>query len=120
ILAGLGISSHQVDTADRGFAHRMEGPLDMRMDKSLQLTAEDVVNSYDQQQLQKIFGEYGEVRNARTLAEAIVKARNENEIETIGEFTEVISPVIKGSRSRYLSQVFQALRIEVNDELNAL
>lgn len=120
ILADLGISSYQVDTADRGFSHRFTGSLDMRMDKNLQLTAEDVVNSYDQQQLQKVFGEYGEVRNARTLAQAITAARNENEIETIEHFMEVISPLIKGNRHRYLSQVFQALRIEVNDELNAL
>jgi 16S rRNA (cytosine1402-N4)-methyltransferase len=120
ILADLGISSYQVDTASRGFAHRMEGPLDMRMDKSVQLTAEDIVNSYDQARLQKIFSEYGEVRNARTLAQAITEARNENEIETTEELLTVISPVIRGGRNRYLSQVFQALRIEVNDELNAL
>ena len=120
IIADLGISSHQVDTPKRGFAHRLNGDLDMRMDNRSTLTAEEVVNSYDQEQLQKIFGEYGEVRNARTLAKLICESRNANDIENIETFIEVISPVIKGNRNRYLSQVFQALRIEVNDELSSL
>lgn len=120
MLADLGISSYQVDTTGRGFSFRLGGPLDMRMDKSLSLTAEDILNSYDSERLQKIFGEYGEVRNAKTLAETIVTGRNRNEIETVEAFTELISPVIRGNRTRYMSQVFQALRIEVNDELQAL
>lgn len=120
ILADLGISSYQVDTQDRGFAHRMDGPLDMRMDQGAALTAEGVINTYSASQLQRIFGTYGEVRNSRTLAELIVSARANGRIDTIGKFITVISPVIKGNRNRYLSQVFQALRMEVNDELAAL
>ncbi|MBA2407858.1 MAG: 16S rRNA (cytosine(1402)-N(4))-methyltransferase RsmH, partial [Chitinophagales bacterium] len=98
----------------------LQGPLDMRMNKSVQHNAEDILNSYSQQQLQRIFGEYGQVRNAKTLANTIAEARNQEEIETIEDFIKVVSPVIKGNRNKYLSQVFQALRIEVNDELNAL
>ena len=120
ILADLGISSYQVDTSERGFAHRFEGPLDMRMDKSGSLTAEDILNAYAPSQLQRIFGMYGEVRNARTLAQVIADARVNGRIESVGRLLEVIAPAIKGNRNRYLSQVFQALRMEVNDELAVL
>ncbi|MBP9883282.1 MAG: 16S rRNA (cytosine(1402)-N(4))-methyltransferase RsmH [Chitinophagales bacterium] len=120
ILADLGISSYQVDTSERGFAHRFEGPLDMRMDKSGSLTAEDILNAYAPSQLQRIFGMYGEVRNARTLAQVIADARVNGRIDSVGRLIEVIAPVIKGNRNRYLSQVFQALRMEVNDELAVL
>lgn len=120
ILADLGISSYQVDTSERGFAHRFEGPLDMRMDKSGSLTAEDILNAYAPSQLQRIFGMYGEVRNARTLAQVIADARVNARIDSVGRLIEVIAPVIKGNRNRYLSQVFQALRMEVNDELAVL
>ena len=120
ILADLGISSYQVDTADRGFAHRLEGPLDMRMDKSGSLTAEAILNDYAPIQLQRIFGMYGEVRNARTLAQVIADARVAARIDSVDRLIEVIAPVVKGNRNRYLSQVFQALRMEVNDELAVL
>ena len=120
ILADLGISSYQVDTSERGFAHRFEGPLDMRMDKSGSLTAEDILNAYAPSQLQRIFGMYGEVRNARTLAQVIADARVNGRIDSVGRLLEVIEPAIKGNRNRYLSQVFQALRMEVNDELAVL
>ena len=120
ILADLGISSYQVDTSERGFAHRFEGPLDMRMNKSGSLTAEDILNAYAPSQLQRIFGMYGEVRNARTLAQVIADARVNGRIDSVGRLIEVIAPVIKGNRNRYLSQVFQALRMEVNDELAVL
>ncbi|MGB3073968.1 MAG: 16S rRNA (cytosine(1402)-N(4))-methyltransferase RsmH [Chitinophagales bacterium] len=120
ILADLGVSSFQIDTEERGFAHRLDGPLDMRMDKSAALTAEEVVNAYASSQLQRIFGEYGEVRNARTLAIHIAEARFTKRIDTIGKFITAIAPVIKGNQNRYLSQVFQALRMEVNDELAVL
>jgi 16S rRNA (cytosine1402-N4)-methyltransferase len=120
ILADLGISSYQVDTSERGFAHRLEGPLDMRMDKSGSLTAEDILNAYAPSQLQRIFGMYGEVRNARTLAQVIADARVNGRIDSVGRLLEVIAPAIKGNRNRYLSQVFQALRMEVNDELAVL
>ncbi len=120
ILADLGVSSFQIDTPERGFAHRLEGKLDMRMDAGSHKTAADILNSYSAEQLQKMFGEFGEVRNAKTLSEKIVESRTVARFETIDAFINTIATVIKGNRNRYLSQVFQALRIEVNDELNAL
>lgn len=120
ILADLGVSSFQLDTEERGFAHRMEGPLDMRMDKNASLTAEEVVNGYASSQLQRIFSEYGEVRNARTLATHLAEARFKLQIDTVGKLIQVMAPVIRGNKNRYLSQVFQALRMEVNDELAVL
>lgn len=120
ILADLGISSHQVDSAHRGFAHRLEGKLDMRMNSHGEKSAATILNSYNASALQKIFGEYGEVRNAKTLAEKIVETRNQKPFDTIEGFVKSIESCIRGNRNRYLSQVFQALRIEVNDEMNAL
>jgi len=120
VLADLGVSSFQIDTRDRGFAHRLEGKLDMRMDEHSGKTAAEILNTYSAPQLQKIFSEYGEVRNAKTLAEKIVEARKEKRFESIDAFVKGIETCIKGNRNRYLSQVFQALRIEVNDELDAL
>lgn len=120
ILADLGISSYQVDTINRGFAHRLEGSLDMRMDQRTEKIAADILNTYSSLQLQKILSTYGEVRNAKTLAERIVESRKERPFKTIEAFIKTIEPCIKGNRNRYLSQVFQALRMEVNDELNTL
>ncbi len=120
ILADLGVSSHQIDEASRGFAHRFDAQLDMRMDQHASKTAHDVINRYNAVELQRVFGEYGEVRNAKTLAIKIEAAKFEKPIQSIEEFISVISTCIIGNRNRYLSQVFQALRIEVNDELNAL
>ena len=120
ILADLGISSYQVDSGHRGFAHRLEGKLDMRMDQQQEKNAATILNEYNEISLQKIFSEYGEVRNARTLAEKIVEERKEKRFDSIEAFLKVIESCIRGNRNRYLSQVFQALRIEVNDELNAL
>ncbi|HYV92249.1 MAG TPA: 16S rRNA (cytosine(1402)-N(4))-methyltransferase RsmH [Chitinophagales bacterium] len=120
VLGDLGVSSFQIDTGNRGFAHRLEGKLDMRMDEHSGKKASDILNSYSATQLQKIFSEYGEVRNAKTLSEKIVEARKGQRFENIDAFVKAIEPCIKGNRNRYLSQVFQALRIEVNDELNAL
>lgn len=120
ILADLGVSSFQLDTEERGFAHRMEGPLDMRMDKNASLTAEEIVNGYASSQLRRIFSEYGEVRNARTLALHLAEARFKFKIDTVGKLIQVMTPVIRGNKNRYLSQVFQALRMEVNDELAVL
>lgn len=120
ILADLGISSYQVDSAQRGFAHRLEGPLDMRMDQQSAKTAAALINELDAVELQRIFSEYGEVRNARTLAERIVDERKSNAVTTITDFISAIEPCIRGNRNRYLSQVFQALRMAVNDELQAL
>ncbi|QHL86902.1 16S rRNA (cytosine(1402)-N(4))-methyltransferase RsmH [Nibribacter ruber] len=121
ILADLGVSSHQFNTAERGFSTRFDGPLDMRMDKDSPLTAKDVIMTYEEDQLHRIFGLYGEVKNAKTLAREVVSARNVRDIETIADFKEAISGCTpKGKENKYLAQVFQALRIEVNDELKAL
>ncbi|AMM49882.1 16S rRNA methyltransferase [Rufibacter sp. DG15C] len=121
ILADLGVSSHQFNTAERGFSTRFDGPLDMRMDKESPLTAKDVIMTYEEEQLHRIFGLYGEVKNAKTLAREVVSARNVRDIETIADFKEAISGCTpKGKENKYLAQVFQALRIEVNDELKAL
>ncbi|MFC5269598.1 16S rRNA (cytosine(1402)-N(4))-methyltransferase RsmH [Adhaeribacter terreus] len=121
ILADLGVSSHQFNTAERGFSTRFEGPLDMRMDTNAPLSAKEIINTYPEEQLHKIFGMYGEVKNAKTLAQHIVAARSGQEINTIAEFKKAIAGVTpKGKENKYLAQVFQALRIEANDELKAL
>ena len=120
ILADLGVSSHQLDVAERGFSFRFEADLDMRMNRSLELSAADIVNRRSAEELQEIFSEYGEVRNAKSLSQRIMQERALKPIQTIGDFLRAIEPLIRGSRSRYLAQVFQALRIEVNDEMGAL
>jgi 16S rRNA (cytosine1402-N4)-methyltransferase len=120
ILADLGVSSHQFDEAERGFSTRFDGDLDMRMDKRQSLTAFDVVNTYPEQQLHKLFEQYGEVTNAKTLARTIVQARQTQSLRTIANFKQALHSVVKGNPNKYFAQVFQALRIEVNDELGAL
>lgn len=121
ILADLGVSSHQFDTADRGFSIRFDAPLDMRMNQNSELTAQKVLNTYQEKELHRIFGMYGEVTNAKTLAAKIVTARVNNKIETIAQLKTIIGPLVpKREENKYLAQVFQALRIEVNDELKAL
>lgn len=120
ILADLGVSSHQFDEPERGFSIRFDAELDMRMDKRMSLTAADVIATYSEQQLQKIFEIYGEVTNAKTLACTIVEQRKLSAIRTIGQFKQAISQAVKGNPNKYLAQVFQALRIEVNDEMGAL
>ncbi|WP_116105077.1 16S rRNA (cytosine(1402)-N(4))-methyltransferase RsmH [Lewinella sp. IMCC34191] len=120
LLADLGVSSHQFDQAERGFSFRFDAELDMRMGKGADRTAADVVNNYSPEDLQKVLGEYGEVRNARSLALAIAEAREQAPIVTIQDFLQVVNPWVRGQRPRYLAQVFQALRIEVNDEIGAL
>jgi 16S rRNA (cytosine1402-N4)-methyltransferase len=120
IMADLGVSSFQFDEADRGFSIRFDGPLDMRMDKRLEMTAADVLKTYSEKELHKIFEEYGEVRNARQLARHIVENRNKVPLNNIESFKAMITPVMKGLPNKYLAPVFQALRIEVNDELGAL
>lgn len=120
ILADLGVSSYQFDTGERGFSTRFDGPLDMRMDSRREMTAEKVVGTYGEQELHKLFERYGEVRNARQLAKHIVQYRASGQINTIDAFKALIEPVMKGPKNKYLAQVFQALRIEVNDELGAL
>ncbi len=120
ILADLGVSSHQLDEPERGFSYRFEADLDMRMNRKDDRKASDILNSYSAEELQRVFSEYGEVRNSRSLAQKIVQEREVKKILTIGDFLSVVEPLIRGFRGRYLSQVFQALRIEVNDEMGAL
>ena len=121
ILADLGVSSHQFDQPERGFSTRFDGDLDMRMDQEGLLTARQVVNEYAEIDLHKIFGIYGEIKNAKSLARTIVTARLNKPIETISDLKTAISKLIpKGKENKYLAQVFQSLRIEVNQELEAL
>jgi 16S rRNA (cytosine1402-N4)-methyltransferase len=120
ILADLGVSSHQFDEGQRGFSFRFEGDMDMRMDQRQTLTAYDVVNTWSEQQLHKLFEQYGEVTNARTLARTIVGVRKTVSLKTIPNFRSALNSVVKGNPNKYFAQVFQALRIEVNDELGAL
>jgi 16S rRNA (cytosine1402-N4)-methyltransferase len=121
ILADLGVSSHQFDEPTRGFSTRSEeASLDMRMDKRQSLTAENVLNTYGEQKLQEMFSMYGEVTNAKTLAKAIVTLRNKTPFRTVKGFKQAIADLVKGNPNRYFAQVFQALRIEVNDETGAL
>ncbi len=120
LLADLGVSSHQFDVPERGFSFRFEADLDMRMSKTGDRTAADVVNHYSPADLQAVFGEFGEVRNAKTLANAIAAARDTEPLRTIKDLLKVVDPCVRGQRPRYLAQVFQALRIEVNDEMGAL
>ena len=120
ILADLGVSSHQFDEAGRGFSFRFEGEMDMRMDRRQTLTAYEVVNTWPEQQLHKLFEQYGEVTNAKTLARTIVQVRRSVSLKTIPNFKSALGSVVKGNPNKYFAQVFQALRIEVNDELGAL
>ena len=121
LLADLGVSSHQFDTPARGFSTRFDGPLDMRMDPDGPLTAADVLNDYREAELHRIFGMYGEVTNARTLALTVAAARRGRRLETIAELKQAIQPCTpRGKENKYLAQVFQALRIEVNQEMQAL
>ena len=121
ILADLGVSSHHFDDSERGFSFRFDGNLDMRMNKRAGITAADVVNTYDEERLANIFYLYGELKNSRKLASAIAKARNEKAIKTIGDFLEIIKPMFGREREKKeLAKVFQALRIEVNQEMEAL
>jgi len=121
ILADLGISSHQIDKVDRGFSTRVDGPLDMRMDKKGSLTAAKILEEYSQDDLKRTFGMYGEIRNANTLASTIVAARRANPIRTSQNLKSVIQFLApRGRENKYYAQVFQALRIEVNDELYSL
>ncbi len=120
ILADLGVSSYQFDTGERGFSIRFDGPLDMRMDQRSEKTAAEILQTYGEHDLHKMFEHYGEVRNARQLAKHIVTTRSKTALQTIGMLKSMLVPVVRGNEQRYLAQVFQALRIEVNDEFGAL
>lgn len=121
ILADLGVSSHHFDDSERGFSFRFDGKLDMRMNKRAGMTAADIVNTYDEEKLADVFYLYGELKNSRKLAATIAKARQQKQITTIGEFLDIIKPLFGREREKKeLAKVFQALRIEVNHEMEAL
>lgn len=121
ILADLGISSHQIDTAERGFSYSKEGRLDMRMNAAAALSAHEVVNQYDEAQLAHLFYTYGELHEGRRLAQQIVRARAEQPIDTTLQLAEALKPSLpRGRENKYLSKIFQALRIEVNHEMEVL
>ncbi|MBD0279153.1 MAG: 16S rRNA (cytosine(1402)-N(4))-methyltransferase RsmH [Flavisolibacter sp.] len=120
VLADLGVSSHQFDEGNRGFSTRFNAALDMRMDQREDKTAATILNTYSEQQLHKLFEQYGEVTNAKTLARVIVDTRKTYPIQTIENFKNAVQGIVKGNPNKYFAQVFQALRIEVNDEIGAL
>ena len=121
ILGDLGVSSHQFDSAERGFSIRFDADLDMRMDQVAELDAKQVLSSYSEAELHRIFGMYGEIQNAKSLASTIATARLTREITTVAILKDVIKKLVpKGKENKYHAQVFQALRIEVNAELEAL
>ena len=121
VLADLGVSSHHFDDSERGFSFRFDGKLDMRMNKRAGMTAAEVVNTYDEERLANIFYLYGELKNSRKLASAITKARSNKQIVTIGDFLDIVKPMFGREREKKeLAKVFQALRIEVNQEMEAL
>jgi 16S rRNA (cytosine1402-N4)-methyltransferase len=119
-LIDIGVSSMQIDEAERGFSFRFEGPLDMRMDPEGALTAEKIVNEYPEKELSRIFWEYGEERQSRRAAQAIVAARKKKRIRTTTELIEVVKPVLHWGKLHPATLIFQALRIAVNDELGEL
>lgn len=120
VLADLGLSSHQIDVPEKGFSHRYSGPLDMRMNEGIEKSAADILAEASEENLVEIFSQYGEIRNSRSLARKIVEERQTRIISTTGELVALVESLIRGNRRRYLSQLFQALRIEVNEELRSL
>ncbi len=120
VLADLGVSSHQFDEGERGFSIRFDAPLDMRMDQRQGLTAAQLVKDLSEEELHRIFERYGEVTNAKTLARTIVETRSTQAMQTVKQFMDALQGVVKGNPNRYFAQVFQALRISVNDEFGAL
>jgi 16S rRNA (cytosine1402-N4)-methyltransferase len=120
VLADLGVSSHQFDEGSRGFSTRFDAALDMRMDQRQEKTAADILNSYSEAALHKMFEQYGEVTNSKTLAKTVVEKRKVAPFQTIDAFKNTVSEIVKGNPNKYFAQVFQALRMEVNDETVAL
>ena len=120
ILADLGVSSFQFDTASKGFSYRFDTELDMRMDQHNKVTAASILNTYSEEQLKEMFEKYGEVRNSKTLAKEIVKKRIQNKILKVSDFNDVLQPLSFGNMYKYAAPVYQALRIEVNDEIQVL
>jgi 16S rRNA (cytosine1402-N4)-methyltransferase len=120
VLADLGVSSYQFNESSRGFSTRFDAPLDMRMDQRSEKTAASIVNNYKEGELHKLFEQYGEVTNSKTLARTIIEKRKTAPLQTIETFKDAVFEVVKGNPNKYLAQVFQALRMEVNDEEEAL
>ena len=120
VLGDLGVSSHQFDTPERGFSTRFDGELDMRMNQNAKLSAKTIINEYEEADLARIFYDYGELSGSYRLAKEIVKARTEKQIETIDELKQIFSFIPKMKENKFFAQMFQALRIEVNDEMAAL
>lgn len=120
VLADLGVSSYQFDTAERGFSTRFDARLDMRMDKRNPISAIEILQNANQKTLQQIFEKYGEVTNAKEVAKKICEAKEEKKITTVNELKQTLVSCVYGNENKYFAQIFQALRIEVNDELNAL
>ncbi len=120
ILADLGVSSFQIDEAARGFTYREDGPLDMRMNQYMKMSAADLLNSYTRDDLVYVLSNYGEVRNSKSLAQRIVERRSKVSFRTISDLTELLDEIYMGSKHKYFAQVFQAIRIEVNDEIGVL
>ncbi|MDA7729032.1 16S rRNA (cytosine(1402)-N(4))-methyltransferase RsmH [Flavobacteriales bacterium] len=121
ILADLGVSSHQFDVAERGFSTRFEGELDMRMNPKSDLTAKEIVNDYSEENLANVLYKYGELKNSRRIANAIVSARQVEKINTTSELIFIVAKIVPEKyRNQFLARIFQAIRIEVNDEIVAL
>lgn len=120
IICDLGVSSHHFDTPERGFSFRTDGPLDMRMNPKAKLNARDVLNEYDEKQLSDIFYNYGEFKNSRRIASAVATQRKTKPFERISELVECLSPFCGKDSKKDLARLFQAIRIEVNDEMGAL
>ncbi|MGE0566879.1 MAG: 16S rRNA (cytosine(1402)-N(4))-methyltransferase RsmH [Bacteroidia bacterium] len=121
ILGDLGVSSHQFDSGERGFSLRFDGPLDMRMNQDAKLSAEEIINGYDEPQLTKLFKEYGELNQAKKIAQTICRNRNEKKIETTKDLVKCVQGLYpKREEHKFLAKLFQAIRLEVNDEIGAL
>ena len=121
LLADFGISSHQIDNKDRGFSTRFNSELDMRMNSTQKIDAKVIVNDYDKDQLEYIFKNFGELRNYKKVAEKIISERAKRPIETTGDLKKILSPLVKvKDENKFLAQVFQSIRIEVNDELEVI
>jgi len=121
ILADFGVSSHQFDAPERGFSIRFDAPLDMRMNQSCEMSAKTIINSYEEAELKRIFWEYGELRMAPVLARTIVHARQERSIETTFQLKSIVAKHLpRKKQNKILAQIYQAIRIEVNNELEAL
>ncbi len=121
ILGDLGVSSHQINTAERGFSTRFNGPLDMRMNQQQSVSGAEVLNEYKERDLHRILGQYGEVRNAKTIASVLCSERHLSPFKTIDQLLSVLGKFApRGKRSKYFAQIFQGIRIEVNEEMKAL